>query len=159
MQSTVTHASNHIVLPDSCDRLTAWRWWLIASMLVVVLNCMASAAQASCGNYLYRNGRPVGGHMMLTDSVPASQDRVLTDHIVTDHNEAPAVPCSGPNCTGRPFPVVPIPVAPLNPARGFHPAVILQSSTIAEPECDSRQVPLSERGARFEPSSVFRPPA
>lgn len=116
-----------------------------------------ASASASCGNYLFRNGKPVGDHAMATDLVRAhSADGHASPG---DPNGIPDKPCRGPNCSSSPLPFAPVPAAPSTLIRGFEQAAVLES--LAKPQSNSGaiQIPESERGARFEPSTIFRPPA
>ena len=137
-------------------RVSFRRVMFAASAIIFGLNWTASAS-ASCGNYLHRNGQPVSGHLVSMDSLSGVHAEGISS------NEAPLeVPvrrCSGPNCSSSPLPLAPVPVAPVNLFRTVDPAVILESATDPDSTRDGIQVPQSERGAFFEPSSVFRPPA
>ncbi len=127
-----------------------------ASAMILGLNWTASAS-ASCGNYLHRNGQPVNGHLVSMDSLSG----VHAEGISSSESplEVPVRRCSGPNCSSNPLPLAPVPVAPVNLFRVVDPAVILESLSKASSTRDGIQVPQSERGGFFEPSSVFRPPA
>jgi hypothetical protein len=116
-----------------------------------------SSASASCGNYLFRNGKPVGDHDMAT-SVAHSQSG---DGPVSagDSRDMPAKPCSGPNCSSSPLPFAPVPAAPSTLIRGFDQAAVLESLATPQMHSGAIEIPESERGACFEPSSIFRPPA
>lgn len=126
---------------------------LMAVATVSVVMVWSTTASASCGNYLYRNGKQV------TDS----------SFSMNDHNEnqasrktpagMPVPPCHGPNCSGNPIPLAPVPVAPTNLIRGFDQATILESLADSTSASGEIEIPASERGARFVPSSIFRPPA
>ncbi|MBC7967965.1 MAG: hypothetical protein H7Z17_18805 [Fuerstia sp.] len=126
---------------------------LLAMVTISVALVWSSTASASCGNYLYRNGKPV------TDS----------SFSMNDHNEnhasnktpagVPLPPCHGPNCSGNPIPLAPVPVAPTNLIRGFDQATILESLADSTSPSGAIEIPASERGARYVPSSIFRPPA
>ncbi len=137
-------------------RVSLRRVLFAASAIIFGLNWTASAS-ASCGSYLHRNGQPVSGHLVSMDSLSSVHAEGISS------NEAPLeVPvrrCSGPNCSSNPLPLAPNPVAPVNLFRVVDPAVIPESLTDADSRRDGIQVPQSERGAFFEPSSVFRPPA
>lgn len=125
-----------------------------AVMAVVSLNWTVSAS-ASCGNYLHRNGQPVSGHLLAMDPLTGPQSAEIPSTEMP--LKVPVHRCSGPNCSGSRIPLEP--VAPVNLFRVVDPAVILESLADANSARDGVQVPQSERGACFEPSSVFRPPA
>lgn len=125
---------------------------LAALAVILVSNLTTDNADASCGNYLFRNGLPVSGHQMPAQTDPpvsAAESAVPP---------APVLPCRGPNCSRSPVPAMPVPapvqVSPLSDA-----AVLSRSDSRCS--CGIRQVdvPQSESGAFFEPGSVFRPPA
>ena len=126
---------------------------LLAAVAVSVALVWSSTASASCGNYLYRNGKPV------TDSSFSMNNH--TENYASGKTPAgvPAQPCHGPNCSGNPIPLAPVPVAPTNLIRGFDQATILEALADLTSPSGAIEIPASERGARFEPSSVFRPPA
>ncbi len=54
---------------------------------------------------------------------------------------------------GTPIPLAPVPVPPTNLIRGFYQAAILESLTDAIWPSRAIDIPESERGARFVPSS------
>ncbi len=139
------------------------------SAIVVFMGVMivSQSVFGSCGDYLYRNGRPVSSHFspMHESPLDASPDRLLTRANSLDlltRNESPAIPvrrCSGPNCSSSPLPFAPAPNAPSNLIRGFDQAAILESLAGFLATRGAIEFPESERGACFEPSSIFRPPA
>ncbi len=126
---------------------------LAAIVAVSMALVCTSTASASCGNYLYRNGKQVS----------------KSSFSMNDHNEnfasgkmpvgIPVPPCHGPNCSSNPIPLAPVPVAPTNLIRGFDQATILESLADSTSPAGASEIPESERGARFVPSSIFRPPA
>ena len=130
---------------------------LVVAVASIVAMSSASSASASCGNYLYRNGRPVSTHSMPVHSVNTNS----ADSNVSENPpvEVPVHRCSGPNCSNSPVPMAPLPAAPSNEIRGFDQAAILESLVKTETTQAAQNRPESERGARFEPSSIFRPPA
>jgi len=129
---------------------------ILMTAFVSTLSWNASAS-ASCGNYLFRNGKPVSDHAMATDVVNTqSADSQASPG---DPNRIPVKPCSGPNCSSSPLPFAPVPTAPSTLIRGFDQAAVLASLATPQTSSGASQIPESERGARFEPSSIFRPPA
>lgn len=139
--------------PDAPRLTLSLRPVLMAVVTMSVFMAWSATVSASCGNYLYRNGKQVS-HSSFS---------------MNEHNEnhaagqtparMPVPPCHGPNCTGNPAPLAPVPVAPTNLIRGFDQATILESLADSVSPSGAIEIPESERGARFEPSSVFRPPA
>ena len=112
----------------------------------------ASTASASCGNYLYRNGKPVSDEhsSIAVHEASRSNDQEST--------KIPAPPCHGPNCSKNPVPLMPVPVTPTTVGQGFDQAAILEALAQVSSPPRGTEVPESERGACFVPSSVFRPP-
>jgi hypothetical protein len=137
----------------------ARRGLLLVVTLSVVLSWTQSAS-ASCGDYLFRNGKPVAGH-----SVPDHQVVVdatvdfgdLANSEVPVH--APVRRCSGPNCSSSPVPLAPVPAVPVNLLRSLDPAALLELASSSSETRRAIELPESERGARYLPSSIFRPPA
>ena len=139
--------------PDAI-RLRLWvQRVLIAIVLFSVALVWSSTASASCGNYLYRNGKPV------TDSSFAMNDHNQNHASSKIPDGTPVPPCHGPNCSGNPIPLAPVPFAPTNLIRGFDQATLLESLADSKSPSGAIEIPASERGARFVPSSIFRPPA
>lgn len=133
------------------------RRWVSMAVVTLAIVLSSATASASCGNYLYRNGKPVSGHAMPVESV---HQVIAKDVQAQTHPlEVPVRRCTGPNCSRNSMPVVPVPAAPSNLIRGFDQAAILDALIpLCRPE-GGIEFPESERGACFEPSSVFRPPA
>lgn len=134
------------------------RGLLVVVMLGVVLSWTQSAS-ASCGNYLFRNGKPVSGHSMADHEivVVASDLRDLADSETPV--QVPVRRCSGPNCSSSPVPLVPVPAVPVNFLRSLDPAALLELASASSETRRAIELPESERGARYLPSSIFRPPA
>ncbi len=112
-----------------------------------------STASASCGDYLYRNGKTV------TDSSFSMNGQDENHGSGETPVRVPVQPCHGPNCSGNPIPLAPVSVAPTNLIRGFDQAHILETLTDLISPSGTFEHPESECGADFEPPSVFRPPA
>ena len=111
-----------------------------------------SAAFASCGDYLYVKGKPV-----------SEMNSAMSDHDVRQahHDEShriPVSPCRGAKCSKSRLPLMPVPVAPTTLAQGHDQAAILESLIPDTSLRRGNQLPESDRGACFVPSSVFRPP-
>lgn len=134
--------------------------WVLCRVVIVItilftsLFCMRSAS-ATCGSYLYRNGNPVSHRSMPMDEL----DGVSIDIGNLLPEEIPVRHCSGPNCSSSPLPLAPLPAAPSNLIRGFDQSAVLESLLPIQMIRCAIEIPTSERGARFEPSIVFRPPA
>ena len=134
------------------------RGLLLAVTLGLVLSWTQSAS-ASCGNYLFRNGVPVTGHAM-------PEHQIVHDTTVDFGGfagsgvpvQAPVRRCSGPNCSSSPVPLAPVPAVPVNLLRSLDPAALLELASASSETRRSIELPESERGARYLPSSVFRPP-
>lgn len=139
--------------PDTSRPGLSLRCVLMVAVTMTVALVWSSAASASCGNYLYRNGKRV------TDSSFSMNDRNQDHASAKIPAEMPVPPCHGPNCSGNPIPLAPVPVAPTVLIRGFDQAAILESLADSTSPSERIEFPESERGARFVPSSIFRPPA
>lgn len=110
-------------------------------------------AQASCGDYLFRHGKPVSAHLMSVDR--AAETALIG---VEDSAVLPGRPCSGPSCQGSRIPVDPIPAVPVQLLRLMDSAVLLEQLAACQAVPGSLEIPQSERGAAYEPGSVFLPP-
>ncbi len=126
--------------------------WMKTIVCVAVAIAWSSVASASCGNYLYRNGKSV------INSSLSMHEHNSNRALETAPIELPSPPCHGPNCTGNPTPLMPVPVAPTNLVRGFDQAAVLESLAQTSILRRAVEIPTSERGACFVPSSIFRPP-
>lgn len=125
-----------------------------SAAVLIVLMFASDAAQASCGDYLYKNGKPVGHHSGMTQEYTPLAD-------FDSSSEAPLLPlhrCSGPNCSGDPLPFTPAPAVPTQLTQGSDQATIAELVRACLSARSGCQIPESERGARFEPSTIFRPP-
>ena len=137
--------------------LVSWRRVVIAVTILSAPLFWTRSASASCGNYLYRNGKAVSLHSIpMNELNEISENNGATDNVPS---EIPVRRCSGPNCSSSPFPLAPVPAAPSNLIRGFDQATVLESVEQTQNTRGAIEFPESERGARFEPSTVFRPPA
>ncbi|RLS77880.1 MAG: hypothetical protein DWI00_04540 [Planctomycetota bacterium] len=137
----------------------AHRGLLLVITLGVVLSWTQSAS-ASCGDYLFRNGKPVAGHAMPEHQIvqDASFDfgELASPEVPV---QAPVRRCSGPNCSSSPVPLAPVPAVPVNLLRSLDPAALLELASVTSETRRAMELPESERGARYLPSSIFRPPA
>lgn len=131
-------------------------------VVVVMLAFLAAlswhaSASASCGNYLFRNGKPVADHGISMGEMHSNTAENSASQ--GDPDGLPARPCSGPNCSSNPIPFAPVPPVPSTLMRGFDQAAVLESLASSQPDSVGIVIPESERGACYEPSSIFRPPA
>ncbi len=126
---------------------------------VFFLSFLADQANASCGNYLYRNGKPVAHHMIQNH--PIRMDEVLQKN-VTGHSEPvspmPVRRCFGPHCSSSPVPLLPINSVPEIQLRSLDPAALLSLIHGTFTAWQRHGLPESERGVHYVPSSIFRPP-
>lgn len=137
----------------------ARRGLLVVVTLGIVLSWTQSAS-ASCGNYLFRNGKPVAGHSMAENqAVHGSQPDIGEFADSTAPVQVPVRRCSGPNCSSSPVPLAPVPAVPVNLLRSLDPAALLELASVSSETRQAIELPESERGARYLPSSIFRPPA
>lgn len=141
-----TPQRHYCVVPLAC-RLAACAF-AIASLLY-----NAAPATASCGNYLFRNGRPVAQHdtLLIDESFTESQATAA----VRVPPGTPIRQCSGPNCSGSPHPIR---GATSNLMRGLEQHAVLELCTQTPSIRDPLRIPESERGNVFVPSLIFRPP-
>ena len=132
----------------------------LALVLMAVVLSTSKTASASCGDYLFRNGKPVASHGLSHAEMPAEHEVVVQKSGSTDVPEqAPIERCKGPNCSKSPIPFAPSPSAPLSQVRVSDPAALLGSILSGADTREVTEFPESEQGARYLPSSVFRPPA
>lgn len=151
----------HVVAHKLSQTYASRRWTYLQAVTRCVVACCvflsAGSLFASCGDYLFRNGKPVSGHstsVMGQDAVFSAGRRI---------GEAPpqnSVPiCSGPNCSSRPFSHFPASQIPRVLVKGFRAECVLESMTEQQQPSKMLENPQSERGAFFEPLPIFRPPA
>ena len=150
-------AENHLRMPPDVQRPQfSWQRVLIPVAFLSVALVWSTSAVASCGNYLYRNGKPV------SDAFSSMNDHNQVSARESESAEVPSriprPPCHGPNCSGSPIPLMPVPSAPSNLIRGFDQAAIIKSLAQTPTQRRAIEIPESERGACFVPSSIFRPP-
>ncbi len=135
--------------------------FVVVAAVLILFVASSPKASASCGDYLYRNGTPVSGHSM-PHTLPMDDLQNRSEPEATSQNspfQLPARRCSGPNCSRSPLPVAPLPAAPSNLIHGFDQMAILEALDRTESSRGCLDIPQSERGSFFEPSSIFRPPA
>lgn len=157
MTSPTQTRSNNQPLQGVCA--SARRGLMLVVTLSVVLSWTQSAS-ASCGDYLFRNGKPVAGHLMpdhhlVVDATIDFGDLANSEVPI----QAPARRCSGPNCSSSPVPFAPVPSVPVNLTRSLDPAALLEMASASSETRRAIELAESERGARYLPSSIFRPPA
>jgi hypothetical protein len=133
------------------------RFVVLLSLVATIALSATRSASASCGDYLFRNGRPVSSHSLTMNPVTRGQ----ADNSETGSSpiQVPFGRCSGPNCSSSPVPLTPVPTAPSTLIMGFDQAAVLEALAGTCTNSGAIQIPESERGARFEPSTIFRPPA
>ncbi len=152
-------ATNEVPERQLCRRVTSRAWM---GVLLALFTSMFSTdnVAASCGNYLFRHGIPVQIHgddgQASTDDTGFAVD-VLFASGVPGQQSIP--PCRGPNCSRSPIPLVPVSTVPVNLLRSLDPAALLELASASSETRRAIELPESERGARYLPSSIFRPPA
>ena len=128
---------------------------MIVTMAVVLF--WGSSVSASCGNYLFRGGEPGNSHSTpMVSTVGVHAEGAASER---EPLRIPVRRCSGPNCSGNPMPMAPVPAAPAQLIRAFDQATLLESLGDVMPTRRAIEIPESVCGARFEPASIFRPPA
>jgi hypothetical protein len=131
---------------------------LIAAVLAVLL-WSSSDAHASCGRYLYRQGKPVehsGDSASRTDSLPTAKNS-LADVTSRPLHQIPARRCTGPGCSESPLPLAPVSV-PFTLQRTTDVGVLSDLRATSPSLLDGLLEVRSERIASSEPAEVFRPP-
>jgi hypothetical protein len=123
-------------------------------VFVGLLIVMMPAAKGSCGSYLYRKGQPVSGHPMGSMIAASPVAATAGDEQPFEHK------CSGPDCRRSASPRGPAPLpAPVDFGRFSKSSMLGGKQDRADASIETMRHPASERGAFFEPQSVFRPPA
>lgn len=148
---------NRSLVPDAWAALRdAGRIWIT---LIVVLFSVQQGF-AGCGDYLFRNGMAVSDHTM-SERVSMLHDAVDLESFRFPESlpEAPVSRCHGPNCSRSPVPFAPMPFVPGISLQGSEPAALLEGLIVPTEIRGQIEWPESERGARYLPSSIFRPPA
>ena len=133
------------------------RWAPAVLLSTVIWLILSAAASASCGNYLFRNGKPVGEHAMGSSpddlaALRASGSRSMPYGL-------PAGGCNGPHCSGHQLPWSPASVPTSIVKFRDQPAFVAGVPDGNSLRTVSGQVPTSESGEFFEPPLIFRPPA
>jgi hypothetical protein len=134
-----------------CGRVAA----VIAVLLLSPLD-----ADASCGGYLYRQGRPVEHSQVRssdTDFLPGATNQIA-DATNPPLHQIPSRHCSGPGCSESPLPLAPVSV-PITLPRTTDSGVLSDLRTLSPASLDGLLELQSERIASPEPGEVFRPPA
>jgi hypothetical protein len=142
-----------------CRRGTSRAW--IGVLLAVFASVFSTDnVAASCGNYLFRHGIPVQIHgddgQASIDDTGFAVDVLFASGVPRQHT---IPPCRGPNCSRSPVPLAPVPAVPVNLLRSLDPAALLELASASTETRRAIELPESERGARYLPSSIFRPPA
>lgn len=132
----------------------------IAWMLAVVVLSSPRNASASCGDYLIRQGQPVSSHWLNRVEAVSYRDQVFHQPGSANAPEQAPIPrCSGPGCSSSPIPFSPSTSAPLRQTQTTEPAALLEAILLSKDAQETRELPESERGALYLPSTFFRPPA
>lgn len=141
----------------SCSELCSRELHSLLRMLFVALAVAATLGEgtafASCGDYLFRNGRRVSTHSAQPGVLMAGE--LLAEASPAAYPVPVRRPCNGPNCSQAPFPD---PVLPLTTRIVSEPAMLLESLASADHDRSEFSAPVSERGAKNLPFSLFRPP-
>lgn len=141
-QPSLTHAST-----AALQAVVAGRRALVGIFVLMVAGIgFGGTANASCGDYLFRNGQPVrehGQHVAAKDQ-PIESQRVPTGR------------CHGPNCSSAPL----IPADPASPIyvkfRVEHAITAYAGRNSTELEGRRRQT--SEAAESADPAEIFHPP-
>lgn len=134
------------------------RSFCVALLIVtsVQWSSLVNSAAASCGDYLFRHGKPVAqhtsGHAINTGLTTLSSESSHSSSIPDP------VPCTGPHCSRRTLPSAPV-EAPLTiRSRNSEQATVADVVACLHFGEMPRRIPESEHGAFFEPNPLFRPP-
>lgn len=129
-----------------------------ASVCLVLCIGSAVARAETCGHYLFRNGVPVGmPHAEAARTAPVdSQTMALAG--TQDAQKPSRTPCHGPGCRKRTTPDWPGSV-PATLSVETDPAMLTAGLQLCDDAAGGLLLPKSERGSRFYPTLVFRPPA
>jgi hypothetical protein len=122
--------------------------------------CVGSAVARAetCGHYLFRNGVPVSmEHAETSRNVPAD-GHTLASAGTQDAPKSSQTPCHGPGCRQRTIPDWPGSV-PVTLSVETDPAMLTAGLQLCGGAAGGLLWPESERGSRFYPMLVFRPPA
>ena len=133
---------------------------IMAGLSLATMVSWADNVSASCGDYLFKNGKPVSAHSMANHSPKQPVHGDVDVLSLTDlPRKMPARPCTGPKCSKHRAPFGPAPTSPMAEVRFPDPAALQEPLSPSAEEGHTSRFPDSERGARYLPSPVFRPPA
>lgn len=135
---------------SDCDRVPRTRFAAVALVAVAVVGLMSDRCDASCGDYLFRGGKPVShaGHAGMVQE---------TDHLLFPDQQMPTRRCSGPHCSSSPF----SPVAPASPVQvkfRMESANPGDSRNGGNGDGGDMPLPASESATSAERGRLFRPP-
>ena len=126
---------------------------LMATLFYWTSSC--SVAEASCGDYLHKRGKPVSSHVMF-DSL--NFNSAALDGADVGSTSAPlSAPCTGPNCSRSPRPAAPVQI-PTTITSELEQAVLIVCDKNSPLGQQRRRIPDSERSTHYEPMEIFRPP-
>lgn len=127
------------------------RLGVVVLMGIALIGGWTSVASASCGDYLAHSEKPV----FLTDDAQVGNQAKVGNSTAKPF-QTPDRPCSGPNCSRGSLPPASVPPAGL--IQVSDQAALRESLSSVSPPDHAAVIPESERGTRYEPSSIFRPP-
>lgn len=125
----------------------------VIACLVIILS--SPSALATCGDYLFRNGRSVVFHDVRSGETQGAAAELMAPGLPVNESAPLPFRCHGANCSQAPVPVPPIPAA----VRVISDSAILLD--LLPGCCDSFRafaLPRSERAVKCESSPPFRPP-
>ena len=115
-----------------------------------------NSASASCGDYLFRHGKPVVRHSSDHEAYPGWIS--LSSNVSPSPLNRVPIPCTGPQCSRGTFPLAPVDAPLTMRARNSEQATVPEVAACLHFGEMLRRIPESEHGAFFEPSPLFRPP-
>lgn len=140
---------------SSPPRFTVPRSWLFVCVMISL--CVSQReAMASCGDYLFRHGKPVAFHSL--DGMSDPRSGIVSPDAPYASSAQRSTPCHGPHCSRSTRPFAPV-KTPLSIRTGDFDQAMLSGRHAFRPlELSMRVAPVSERGVSFEPNPFFRPP-
>ncbi len=130
----------------------------VVGVCLVLCFCTSAARAETCGHYLFRNGVPVGmPHAEASRTAPVDWQTLAVAGTEVPQKSS-QTPCHGPGCRQRTTPDWPGSV-PATLSLETDPAMLTAGLQLFDDAAGGLLLPKSERGSRFYPTLVFRPPA
>jgi len=130
----------------------------VAGVCMMLFFGTSTARAETCGHYLFRNGVPVGMPHAEASRTAAVDWQTLAVAGIQVPQKSSQTPCHGPGCRQRKTPDWPGSV-PATLSVETDPAMLTAGLRLCDDTAGGLLLPKSERGTRFYPTLVFRPPA